>query len=132
MYGVISYAMSKAGLETLTRYAAAEFAYSSIRINAISACQIDTNSFRYVKVSEEEIYNFKKKMENNIPIGRIARTDDIVKVIIFLASKRSSKITGQIINVDGGEVTSSGYIHYKGIRNMNVKYEPDFYKIKNY
>ena len=34
-------------------------------------------------------------MQNNIPLGRIAETDDIVKVIIFLASKRSSKITGK-------------------------------------
>ena len=133
MYGVLSYAISKAGLETLTRYAAAEFANLNIRINAISACPVDTNSFRYVKVSEEEIYNFKKKMENNIPLGRIAKSDDIVKVIIFLASKRSDKITGQVIKVDGGRsLTSSGYLHYKGIRNMNIKYEPDYYNIKNY
>lgn len=41
-------------------------------------------------------------MQSNIPLGRIAETDDIVKVIIFLASKRISKITGQIIKVDGG------------------------------
>jgi len=41
-------------------------------------------------------------MESNIPLGRIARPDDIVKVIIFLASKRSDKITGQIIKVDEG------------------------------
>ena len=60
MYGVISYAMSKAGLETLTRYAAAEFANLSIRINAISACPVNTNSLRYIKVSENEISYFKK------------------------------------------------------------------------
>ena len=131
MYGVISYAMSKAGLETLTRYAAAEFANLSIKINAISACPVDTNSFRYVKVSEDEINYFNKKMESNIPLGRIAEVDDIVKVIIFLASKRSSKITGQIIKVDGGRsLTSSGYFHYKGIQNMNTKFEPDSVNIK--
>ena len=132
MYGVISYAMSKAGLETLTRYAAAEFANLSIKINAISACPVNTNSFRYVKVSEDEINYFNKKMESNIPLGRIAEVEDIVKVIIFLASKRSSNITGQIIKVDGGRsLTSSGYIHYKGIQNMNVKFEPDSINIKN-
>ena len=132
MYGVISYAMSKAGLETLTRYAAAEFANLNIKINAISACPVDTNSFRYIKVSEDEINYFNKKMENNIPLGRIAEIDDIVKVIIFLASKRSSKITGQIIKVDGGRsLTSSGYVHYKGIQNMNAKFEPDSVNIKN-
>ena len=61
MYGVISYAMSKAGLETLTRYADAEFANLSIRINAISACPANTNSLRYKRVPEDEISYFKKK-----------------------------------------------------------------------
>ena len=112
MCGVMSYAMSKAGLETLTRYAAADYASLGIRINAITACPVDTNSFGYIKVSEDEMKYFKKKMQDNIPLGRIARPDDIVKVIAFLASKRSEKITGQIIRVDGGRsLTSSvGYL----------------------
>ena len=126
--GFLSYSMSKAGLETLTKYAAAEFAYLNIRINGISACPIDTNSLRYIQLSEAEIEDFNKKMEKNIPLGRIAKGDDIVKVIIFLASKRSKKITGQIIKVDGGRsLTSSGYVHYKGMLNMNSKIEPDGY-----
>ena len=132
MYGVISYAMSKAGLETLTRYAAAEFSNLGVRINAISACPVDTNSLRYIKVNEGEINFFKQKMEERIPMGRIARTPDIVKVIVFLASKRSSKITGQIIKVDGGRsLTTSGYIHYKGLNNMNTLFEPNYINIKN-
>ena len=126
MYGVISYAISKAGLEALTRYAAADFASLGIRINAITACPVDTNSFRYIYMNENEINYFKTKMENNIPLGRMARPDDIVKVIAFLSSKRSEKITGQIIKVDGGRsLTSSGYIHYKGMNNMNSRFEPD-------
>ena len=130
MAGVISYAMSKAGLETLTKYAAADYASLGIRINAITACPVDTNSFGYIKVSNEEINYFKKKMENNIPLGRIARPDDIVKVIVFLASKRSEKITGQIIKVDGGRsLTSSGYVHYRGMKNMNSRFEPDGTKL---
>ena len=132
MVGVISYAMSKSGLETLTRYAAAEMANLNIRINAISGCPVKTNSFRYLKISEDDIKYFNKKMEYNIPLGRIAHVDDIVKVIIFLASSRSSKITGQIIKVDGGRsLTSSGYVHYKGLNNMNVVFEPDTFKINS-
>ena len=128
--GFISYSMSKAGLETLTKYAAAEYAHLNIRINAISASPINTNSLRYIKIEKEEIKLFNKKMEKNIPLGRIAEGEDIVKVIIFLASKRSKKITGQIIKVDGGRsLTSSGYIHYKGMLNMNSKLEPDGEKI---
>ena len=130
MYGVISYAMTKAGLETLTKYAAADYASLGIRINAVTACPVDTNSFGYINLSEDEIKYFKKKMEDNIPLGRIARPDDIVKVIIFLASKRSEKITGQIIKVDGGRsLTSSGYVHYKGMKNMNCRFEPDSLKL---
>ena len=126
MVGVISYAMSKAGLETLTRYAAADFASLGIRINAITACPVETNSMSYIRVDEEEINNFKEKMKKNIPLGRMARPDDIVKVIIFLASNRSEKITGQIIKVDGGRsLTSSGYVHYRGMKNMNSRFEPD-------
>ena len=133
MCGVISYAMSKAGLETLTRYAAADYASLGIRINAITACPVDTNSFGYIKVSNEEINYFKKKMENYIPLGRIARPDDIVKVIVFLASKRSEKITGQIIKVDGGRsLTSSGYVHYRGMKNMNTRFEPDGPKLTSW
>ena len=59
-------------------------------------------------------------MKKYIPMGRIGRPDDITKVIAFLASSRSQNITGQIIRVDGGRgLTSSGYVHYKGLYNMN-------------
>ena len=133
MVGVISYAMSKAGLETLTRYAAADFASLGIRINAITACPVETNSMSRIETPKSEINNFREKMKKNIPLGRIARPDDIVKVMAFLASKRSEKITGQIIKVDGGRsLTSSGYVHYKGMQNMNSRFEPDGTDIWNW
>jgi 3-oxoacyl-[acyl-carrier protein] reductase len=133
MCGLISYTTSKAGLEALTRYIAAEFAPIGIRVNAVTSCPVDTNSLRLVQVSDAEIEYFNKKMEKNIPLGRIARPDDITKVIAFLASSRSKNITGQIIKVDGGRaLTSSGYIHYKGIKNMNTRFEPDAEKAKSW
>ena len=81
MYGNINYYMNKAGIEALTRYTAAEFSSLGIRVNAVTACPVDTNSMR-LKVSETEI-DFFKKMEKNIPLGRIAHLDDIVKAIVF-------------------------------------------------
>ena len=131
MAGMISHNVSKAGLEALTRYAAAEFSAFGIRVNAVTACPVDTNSMRLMQVENSEIEKFNKKMEKNIPLGRIARPDDITKVIIFLASERSKNITGQIIRVDGGRgLTSSGYVHYKGMLNMNSRFEPDGEKKK--
>ena len=137
MSGMISYSISKAGIEGLTRYCAAEFALYGIRVNAISACPVNTNCFDYIKLSKEEKNIFFEKMKKNIPLGRIANPDDIVKVIAFLASERSKNITGQIIKVDGGRnLTSSGYVHYKGRVNMNSRIEPDgenlIYSIKNF
>ena len=124
--GLISYAISKSGLETLTKYAAAEYANLGIRVNAITACPIETNNMRLIKVSDNEINIFKKKMIKNIPLGRMGKPDDIVRVVSFLASERSNKITGQIIRCDGGRgLTSSGYVHYRGLRNMNSRFEPD-------
>ena len=131
MAGMISHNVSKAGLEALTRYAAAEFSAFGIRVNAVTACPVDTNSMRLMQVENSEIEKFNKKMEKNIPLGRIARPDDITKVIVFLASERSKNITGQIIRVDGGRgLTSSGYVHYKGMLNMNSRFEPDGEKKK--
>jgi NAD(P)-dependent dehydrogenase (short-subunit alcohol dehydrogenase family) len=129
--GVISYCMSKAGLEQLTKYAAAEFAEKGIRINAVTSCPVDTNSQRFLGISDSEYTDYKKRVSKNIPLQRMATPDDIVKAIIFLASKRSGKITGHILKVDGGRsLTSSGFSSWKGMRNMNNRFEPDDVSLK--
>ncbi len=126
MCGMISHTISKAGLEGLTKYCAAELAFYGIRVNAVSSCPVMTNSLGYLSIPENEINDFYKKMEKNIPLGRMAHPDDIIKVISFLSSDRSKNITGQVIKVDGGRsLTSSGYVHYKGRSNMNARIEPD-------
>lgn len=126
MQGLIAACMAKAGLEAFTKSAAGEFATEGIRINCVSCCPVKSNSLRYVMTHEGENKLLEEKMKKNIPLGRIAFPDEAAKAIIFLCSKRSSSITGQIIKVDGGRnLTSSGYIHYKGYQNMNSRFEPD-------
>ena len=120
------YCMSKAGFEMLTKFSAAEFASSGLRVNGVSACPVDTNSKRYVGVSETEYDNYKTRVSSNIPLGRMASPDEVAKAIIFLCSKRSSSITGQIIKVDGGRsLTTSGWVPWKGYSNMNARFESD-------
>lgn len=129
--GLMSHNISKAGLEMLTKFAALEYASRGVRINGISAGLIDSNALRYSGISESEFVNFKKRVEKNIPMQRMGLPDDIAKAVIFLCSKRSQKITGQIIKVDGGRcLTSSGYIPWKGSKNMNSRFEPDGYDLK--
>ena len=124
--GMIGQAMSKAGLEALTKYLAAELSQYNVRVNAVTSCPVDTNALARIKVGDGEINLMKKKMENYVPMGRIGKPDDIARVISFLASEKSKCITGQIIKVDGGRsLTSSGYVHYRGMKNMNSRFEPD-------
>jgi 3-oxoacyl-[acyl-carrier protein] reductase len=97
-------------LESLTKYAAAEFAPNGFRVNTVSACPVDTNCQRYVGVSESEYSQFKDRVGQNIPLGRMATPDEVAKAIIFLSSARAAKITGTVLKVDGGRgLTQSGF-----------------------
>lgn len=126
MQGLISFCMAKAGLEAFTRSAAGELASDNIRVNCVSCCPIISNSLRYVQANEKENNLMEEKMKKNVPLGRIGYPSDPAKAIVFLCSKRAESITGQIIKVDGGRnLTSSGYVHYKGYNNMNSRFEPD-------
>jgi NAD(P)-dependent dehydrogenase (short-subunit alcohol dehydrogenase family) len=126
MQGLISFCMGKAGLEAFTKSAAGEFASEGIRVNCVSCCPLFSNSLRYAQTHEGENMLMEEKMKKNVPLGRMAYPSEPAKTIVFLCSKRASSITGQIIKVDGGRnLTSSGYVHYKGYRNMNSRFEPD-------
>ena len=126
MQGLISFCMAKAGLEAFTKSAAGELSSDNIRVNCVSCCPIISNSLRYAEANEKENDLIEEKMKKNVPLGRIAYPSDPAKAIVFLCSKRAESITGQIIKVDGGRnLTSSGYVHYKGYFNMNSRFEPD-------
>jgi NAD(P)-dependent dehydrogenase (short-subunit alcohol dehydrogenase family) len=129
--GMLSHNVSKKALELFTKFAALEFSSRGVRVNAISAGLIDSNALRYSGISENAYEKFKSRAEKNIPLGRMSTPDDIAKAVLFLMSKRSSKITGQVIKVDGGRsLTSSGFIPWKGSKNMNSRFEPDGYDLK--
>jgi len=87
------YAISKSGIETLTKNLSIFFKDKKIRVNAISPGLIRT---RLAK-------NFKKHPYfNRILLNRIGETEEITNVVEFLLSSKSSYINGQTINVDGG------------------------------
>lgn len=95
-YGAIG--VSKAALETLTRYLAVELAPKGIRVNGVSAGLIDTEALQlhphYEKLKQEGV--------SRTPAGRIGTPDDVARVVLFLASDESSWIYGQTIIADGG------------------------------
>ncbi len=94
----VPYAASKGGMQMFTRTVALDVAESGIRVNGIAPGTIDTDVNKDVLDDE----NKKKQEEQNIPLHRIGKPDEVAKVALFLASSDASYITGATIYVDGG------------------------------
>ena len=94
--GQANYSASKAGLIGLTKTMARELAPRNITVNAVAPGFIDTEMTR---VLDEKI---KDKLIEQIPLSRLGLSDDIAHSVAFLVSDRSSYITGQVVNVNGG------------------------------
>ena len=88
------YAVSKAGVDALTKSLAKELGPSNIRVNSIAPGIIDTNMNK--NLSQEEIELLKEE----IPLERIGKPDDISKCIKWLIEDEYT--TGQIISINGG------------------------------
>ena len=82
----------------LTKVLAAELASYNIQVNAVAPCMIRTK-FSQPFWSNEEVY---KEIVQEIPLGRIAETSDVIPAILFLCSPASNFITGETLLVDGG------------------------------
>ena len=80
----------------MSKSLAKEYAKKNIRINCISPGFIDTKMTK--NINEE----FKKKLMENIPMGKLGTGNDIANCALFLASDLSSYITGETIHVNGG------------------------------
>jgi NAD(P)-dependent dehydrogenase (short-subunit alcohol dehydrogenase family) len=97
--GAGAYATAKGGLITLTKALAKEFAPNGIRVNAVSPGVIDT-PFHEVFSTPEMMATFVKA----IPMGRVGTSEEVANVIAFLASDAASYVTGETIEVNGGQL----------------------------
>ena len=93
-----AYAAAKAGVMSLTRVMAADYARHGIRVNGIVPGTIETNLTR--KLTEDPVQ--RAHLESLHPIGRIGTPEDMVGIAIFLASDESRFATGSHFHVDGG------------------------------
>lgn len=98
------YGASKAAIRSFARSWANDLKSRSIRVNAISPGPTDTNAFNAPGMSAEQIVQLKTRMSSAIPLGRLARVEEIAKAAVFLLSDDSSFITGSEMFVDGGFV----------------------------
>jgi NAD(P)-dependent dehydrogenase (short-subunit alcohol dehydrogenase family) len=89
------YAMTKGGLEALTRQLALELA-PLVRVNAIAPAP--TSNERNLRYNPD----YDRDWGRVIPMGRVAQAQDYVGPLVFLASEQSAFLTGEILHVDGG------------------------------
>jgi NAD(P)-dependent dehydrogenase (short-subunit alcohol dehydrogenase family) len=104
-----AYAVAKAGVIMLTKVMAKELAGAGIRVNAICPGQIMTDLEKWRFGLEAQFFSStieerEKEMCKTIPLGRIGSPSEVGSLVAFLASSASSYITGQAINVTGGQL----------------------------
>jgi glucose 1-dehydrogenase len=97
---IAAYCASKGGVAQLTKAAALALAPHNIRVNAVGPGSIMTDMMKGVAINEAAI----KMVLSRTPLGRIGDTHEVGEVVAFLASKRSSYITGETIFIDGGRL----------------------------
>jgi NAD(P)-dependent dehydrogenase (short-subunit alcohol dehydrogenase family) len=94
--GASTYSASKAAVESLTRTWAAEFGSRGVRVNSVAPGPTKTEGV------QAEWGDVNEELGRALPLGRTAGPDEIANAVLFLASPRSSFITGSTLHADGG------------------------------
>lgn len=95
-YGAIG--ISKAALESLVRYLAVELCGRKIRVNGVSGGLVETDALKYFP----EFASFRDEVIQRTPAGRIAKPEDLARIVRFLVSPEAEWIVGQTVIADGG------------------------------
>jgi NAD(P)-dependent dehydrogenase (short-subunit alcohol dehydrogenase family) len=96
------YAASKAAVHSLVKVASAELAAKRIRVNAVSPGPIDTPIFGKTGMDEASMKGFSDTMQNRVPLKRFGTSEEVAKLVKFLASDDASFISGSEYVIDGG------------------------------
>jgi NAD(P)-dependent dehydrogenase (short-subunit alcohol dehydrogenase family) len=101
---VAAYTATKGAILAMTRTMALDHAAQNIRVNAVAPGSVDTPMLRWAAGlfepdNPEALIDEWKTLH---PLGRVARSDEIAQVVLFLASDQASFVTGATIVVDGG------------------------------
>src|SRR6266566_4373722 len=87
------YSATKAAIRSFARSWTVDLKQRRIRVNAISPGPIDTPGYDNLGLTGQQIEDFKKKVVNSVPLGRMGSPDEIAKAVLFLASDDSSFVS---------------------------------------
>lgn len=98
--GTSAYGPSKAAVDMLVRSFATEWGESGINVNAIAPTifRSELTAWLFEEGGEAQ----RRNVLSRVPIGRLSEPDDLAGALVFLASKASDYVTGEILHVDGG------------------------------
>jgi len=105
--GPISYNASKAAMISMSANLAIEGAAKNIRVNSVAPGSIIFPGGSWERRQKENPEQIKAFIEANLPFGRFGKPEEVANVVAFLASERSSWVTGTCINVDGSQSKSN-------------------------
>jgi 3-oxoacyl-[acyl-carrier protein] reductase len=94
------YSATKAAVDALTIALSKELGPKKIRVNSLNPGMVETEGLHAVGFAEGD---FRKKVESETPLGRIAQPEDIATAAVFFASADAGWVTGQTLIVAGGQ-----------------------------
>jgi len=100
--GEAAYCASKGGVIALTRAMALDFAQGGIRVNCVCPGSIMTPMFERLMGGVKNQEEAMRRNAEKIPLGRVAKPEEVAHTVLYLASDESSYSTGSILTVDGG------------------------------
>jgi 3-oxoacyl-[acyl-carrier protein] reductase len=95
-----AYAATKGALLSYTKSLAAELGPRGIRVNCVAPGWVETDMTRDALDDPES----RRRIEQTIPLGRVAQPADIAGPVVFLASDLARNVQGEVLNVNGGSV----------------------------
>ena len=94
------YSATKAAVDAITIVLSQELGAKKIRVNSLNPGMVETEGVHSAGFAESD---FRKKIESETPLGRIAQPEDIARAAVFFASDDAGWVTGQTLILSGGE-----------------------------
>ncbi len=102
LYPNLAYNTSKGALVSMTRSLAAEWASMGVRVNAVAPTYVATELTAGLRADQEMAERIKRRT----PLGRFAEAEEVAAGVLYLACRASSMVTGHVLVIDGGWLTT--------------------------